>query len=182
MWMRALLSPEQARLRPQSRAWTLRAGVREPILAAHNKHDIDPNTAILVVDDVWGSMGVVVRALQTLRLTQIDRAPTASQALKLAAANRYRLVITEVVLPDGSGIELLRRLRMMHVMDAIRLMVVTARRDLADVKAAKVAGADAYLIKPFSLNAFRSQVLGLLCQGSADTTTAVSIGEVTLLD
>jgi two-component system OmpR family response regulator len=158
------------------------AGFERTHLADHNKHDIDPNTAILVVDDVWGSMGVVVRALQTLRLTQIDRAPSASQALKLAAANRYRLVITEVVLPDGSGIELLRRLRMVHVMDAIRLMVVTARRDLADVKAAKVAGADAYLVKPFSLNAFRSQVLGLLRQGSAVETIDLSVGEVTLLD
>jgi DNA-binding response OmpR family regulator len=156
-------------------------GFERGSLADHNP-GIDQQTSILVVDDVWGSMGVVVRALQTLHLGQIDRAASASQALKLAASNRYRLVITEVALTDGSGIELLRRLRMMHVMDAIRLMVVTARRDVADVKAAKAAGADAYLIKPFSLNTFRSQVWGLLRPGSDPATLPLSRDTVVLLD
>jgi two-component system chemotaxis response regulator CheY len=119
---------------------------------------------ILVVDDGWGSMDIVVKTLQMLRFGNIDKATSGAAALKLAVKRRYRLAISELTLSDGSGLEVLRRIRLFHPLDAPGLMVVTSHRETSLVVAAKKAGVTGYLVKPFAVASLKKRVEALLGQ------------------
>jgi two-component system chemotaxis response regulator CheY len=142
------------------------------------------DTPILVVDDGWGSMDIVVRALQTLRLLDIDRAASGAAALKFGAKRRYKLAISELTLADGSGLEVLRRLKLFNPIEAPQLMIVTSRRETSLVVAAKKAGVDGYLVKPFALASFRRRIEALLGRSFDELETVQASGHqpVVMLD
>jgi response regulator of citrate/malate metabolism len=78
---------------------------------------------------------------------------TAAGALRAVDRTPVDLLLLDVHLPDGSGLDVLRRLRTAgHTADAI---MVTRARDLAVVQAAVAFGATQYLVKPFTAAAVR---------------------------
>jgi two-component system KDP operon response regulator KdpE len=91
-----------------------------------------------------------VRALRlVLRAAafDVDEATTVEHALDLAALRTPDAVITELVLPDGHGVELCRRLREWSGMP---LIVLSAVGDDEQKVRALEAGADDYVMKPFA--------------------------------
>lgn len=81
---------------------------------------------------------------------QVTHASDGIQGLALARANQYDVLVLDVMLPGISGIELCRQLRSAHNI-ATPVLMLTARDLLTDKVAGFDAGADDYLIKPFSL-------------------------------
>jgi response regulator of citrate/malate metabolism len=88
----------------------------------------------------------------------VGLAHTASAALATAAAQRPDLVLLDLYLPDASGLEVLRRLRVGG--DPPDAIVLTAAREMATVRAAMRGGALHYLIKPFDYEALRDRLCG----------------------
>ncbi len=85
------------------------------------------------------------------------------QAGRLAldtAAGAYALVLLDLGLPKKSGLELLKELR--RAGNKVRVLVVTARDAVADRVAGLDAGADDYLVKPFSLDELAARMRALL--------------------
>jgi response regulator of citrate/malate metabolism len=81
---------------------------------------------------------------------------TAAEALRAVDRTPVDLLLLDVHLPDGSGLDVLRRLRTAgHTADAI---MVTRARDLAVVQAAVAFGATQYLVKPFTAAAVRTKL------------------------
>ncbi|MEU6862844.1 response regulator [Streptomyces sp. NPDC046876] len=81
---------------------------------------------------------------------------SAAEALEFLAARPVDLILLDHYLPDGSGLDLVRRLRQLgHRTDVI---MVTAARDLATVQAAMRLGALQYLVKPFTFPGLRSRL------------------------
>jgi response regulator of citrate/malate metabolism len=81
---------------------------------------------------------------------------TAADALRAVDRSPVDLLLLDVHLPDGSGLDVLRRLRTAgHTVDAI---MVTRARDLAVVQAAVAFGATQYLVKPFTAAAVRTKL------------------------
>lgn len=81
---------------------------------------------------------------------------SAAQALEFLAAHPVDLVLLDHYLPDGNGLDLVRRLRQLgHHTDVV---MVTAARDLATVQAAMRLGALQYLVKPFSFAGLRARL------------------------
>jgi response regulator of citrate/malate metabolism len=81
---------------------------------------------------------------------------TAAEALRAVDRSPVDLLLLDVHLPDGSGLDVLRRLRTAgHTVDAI---MVTRARDLAVVQAAVAFGATQYLVKPFTAAAVRTKL------------------------
>ncbi len=72
------------------------------------------------------------------------------------------LVVCELTLPDGDGLTLLQRLRASPETRDVLLMVVSARRSVADKIAALQAGADDYLVKPVTPEVFANHAARLL--------------------
>ncbi|MCO1657001.1 response regulator [Pseudonocardia sp. S2-4] len=81
---------------------------------------------------------------------------SAADALRAVAATPVDLLLLDVHLPDGNGLDVLRRLRSTgRTVDAI---MVTRARDLAVVQAAVAFGATQYLVKPFTAAVVRTKL------------------------
>jgi CheY-like chemotaxis protein len=67
-----------------------------------------------------------------------------------ARENRPDLIVIDMMMPGGSGLHALRELRQDASLRQTPVIMLTARAQLADRRAAAAAGADYYLAKPFS--------------------------------
>jgi response regulator of citrate/malate metabolism len=86
----------------------------------------------------------------------VGLAHTATAALDAAAKRQPELILLDLYLPDSNGLDLLSRLRAQpHPPDVI---VLTAAREMASVRAAMRGGALHYLIKPFDYDALRERM------------------------
>ena len=103
---------------------------------------------VLVVEDE-PQMRRFLRAALTSRPFRIVEASTASEAVLAATSHNPELILLDLGLPDGDGIELTRRLR---EWSAVPIIVVSARGRETDKVEALDAGADDYLTKPFGLD------------------------------
>lgn len=87
----------------------------------------------------------------------VGEARSATEALTLAERLRPDLVLLDIYLPDGSGIDVLRALRGpgRHPVDVI---AITAAKDVDTLRAALQGGVLHYLVKPFQRDAFREKL------------------------
>ena len=118
--------------------------------------------SLLVVDDEPD-----LRTLYELTLLRegydIDTAGSVEEALARLEARRYSLVITDMRLPDGSGLDVLRRLE--EAERSEKAIVITAYGSAENAVEALKAGAYDYLTKPVDLKQFRAAVASALGRG-----------------
>jgi two-component system, OmpR family, response regulator len=103
---------------------------------------------VLVVEDEVRMAGVVQRALKE-EGHAVDVAADGPQGLWLATENPYEAIVLDVMLPGMDGFELCRRLRESGAWAPV--LMLTARDGVTDRVRGLDAGADDYLVKPFSL-------------------------------
>lgn len=108
----------------------------------------------------------------------VDACGTLEEAEAALAGVRYDTVVLDLMLPDGSGIELLKRLRARG--DTTPVIVVTARERVADRVAGLNAGADDYLVKPFALDELVARIRALLRRPGAALGVVLRAGNVAL--
>lgn len=112
------------------------------------------NHILLVEDDEALSRGIAM-ALESPACAVV-RAGALSQARSHLRGGRYDLLILDINLPDGSGIDLLRTLRANA--DSTPAILLTANDLELDEVTGLEAGADDYITKPFSLAVLRARV------------------------
>jgi DNA-binding response OmpR family regulator len=98
-----------------------------------------------------------------------ETAGSLAAGLEIAKSQRPDLVLLDVMLPDGSGFDLLRELRADQRMPVIML---TARGDEADRVLGLELGADDYVVKPFSARELVARIRAVLRRTSAVATAA----------
>ncbi len=108
--------------------------------------ELDP--LVLVVEDE-APLRKFIRATLTSHHYKILEADRASQVISLVTSHNPELVLMDLGLPDGDGIELTRQLR---EWSKLPIIVISARGREEDKVAALDAGADDYLTKPFGVN------------------------------
>jgi len=96
----------------------------------------------------------------------------------LASGERFDAVLLDLGLPKRSGVEVLRSLRARG--DATPVIVLTARDALTDKVAGLDAGADDYLVKPFSLEELAARMRALLRRDIAREDNVLRNGDLTL--
>jgi DNA-binding response OmpR family regulator len=107
-------------------------------------------------------------------------AGSATEALELAKSTDPDLVLLDVMLPDGSGFDVCRELR---ARSRVPIIMLTARGDEADRVAGLEAGADDYVVKPFSSREVAARIRAVLRRSSPQpeaTGGPVQVGDVTL--
>jgi two-component system, OmpR family, response regulator RegX3 len=105
-------------------------------------------------------------------------ATTAAEALALARAAEPDLVLLDVGLPDGSGLDVCRELRRES---QVPIIMVTARGDEADRVVGLELGADDYVTKPFSAREVVARMRAVLRRAEAappQPVTALRVGEL----
>lgn len=115
----------------------------------------------LVVSDSPTVRRVLRNALHSAGAEEILEASSANEALQLSESG-VGLVVTDGDLPDLSGLELLKRLRVAVATAAVRCVLITSRNHRQDVIAAAEAGADLYILKPFVLEKLVERLVPLL--------------------
>ncbi len=103
---------------------------------------------------------------------ELDFAYSGTAGLRLAIAERFDLIILDLMLPGKDGITLCREFRAQSKRDTPILML-TARDTLDDKIGGFEAGADDYLVKPFSLRELEMRVQALARRGQAPSRSAV---------
>lgn len=117
---------------------------------------VRPPLAVLVVDADAPRAQLLARWLQPLCLVAV--APTVHVAASIIGQRTPDLIVTDLDLPDMSGVEFIERLAQMPVTRHILFMVVTRRGSVRDKIDALRAGADEYLIWPCSEEFFVQHV------------------------
>ena len=114
---------------------------------------------LLVVDDEPFLRDAVAASLRFLGF-EVTTAETAADALRLARDRPFDLVVLDVMLPDGDGFDVVRRLRR----DGSRVPVIflTARDTEADKVTGLTLGGDDYMTKPFGLEELAARVRTVL--------------------
>lgn len=110
---------------------------------------------ILVVEDE-----IVTRRLLTELLQVEGYSVTAVTGFREAIAtldrDNFDLILLDVVLSDGDGLTLCRRIRSRHLRTPV--IMITSRGDSADVVAGLELGADDYIVKPFNVDVLAARV------------------------
>ena len=132
---------------------------------------------ILLVEDHENLGAAVEEALERARfladwVRDLDEAETA------LAGRTYDLILLDLSLPDGDGLEFLRQVRSARVHTPI--IVLTARGGLNDRIAGLDDGADDYLVKPFQLSEMISRVRAVLRRPERLVIEPIRLGRVAL--
>ncbi len=128
------------------------------------------NSLILVVDDEPQIHRFLAPAL-TAAGYRVGRADNGAAALREAAAHPPQLILLDLGLPDGDGLELIPRLR---AFSQAPILVVSARERVAEKINALDAGADDYVEKPFDLGELQARIRVALRHGRTQTIEPVA--------
>lgn len=108
----------------------------------------------------------------------VDAAYDAAEGRTLAFVNSYDGLILDVMLPDGSGLQIVHELR--REGRDIPVLILTGRNASGDVVRGLDAGADDYITKPLDLDEFRARVRALLRRGGARRMERISYGGLSI--
>jgi len=113
---------------------------------------------ILVVDDDAATRKMIDTALRANGFEAIH-AGTVAEAIDAINRDEPDVVLLDLILPDGDGVQVCRRVRQYS---DVSIIMVTAKRDLTDRLAGLDAGADDYVTKPLSMGELVARVKSLL--------------------
>jgi DNA-binding response OmpR family regulator len=132
---------------------------------------------ILVVEDEKKVAAVICRGLEE-ESYHVDVVHDGEVALQQAMTAGYDLLILDVMLPQKSGIEILRQVRSHG--QSTPALILTAKTSLEDKVSGLDSGADDYLGKPFALAELLARVRSLLRRGGREKTHVLALGDLTL--
>ena len=122
----------------------------------------DLKAPVLVVDDHEGVVGILKALLTRLGFESVDGCTDGVSALAKLEEAEYGLVISDWHMAPTSGYDLLVRLRAKENRKRTPFVVVTADASTESVVAARRAGADNYLVKPFDAETLKTQLAAVL--------------------
>ncbi len=123
-------------------------------------------TKILVVDDEEPIVDAISYNLKKEGL-MVETASDADECISRFLSGNPDLVILDVMLPSGNGLDLCRRLHRHNA--ALPVLLLTARAAEADCLRGFDAGADDYVVKPFSMRELMARVHSLLRRSSSQS-------------
>lgn len=132
-------------------------------------HTVSPAQRVLVVDDD-DSIAAALEYVVLHEGLRHERLADGAAALSHIRETRPDLVLLDVILPELSGYEICRAVRLDPALSDIKIVMMTARNSAAERNRGLSLGADAFLAKPFELRTLRAEVRRLL--GSAPPSDA----------
>jgi two-component system chemotaxis response regulator CheY len=119
---------------------------------------VDTSMPILVVDDYGTMIRIIRNLLRQLGFCDVDDAADGSIALSKMHIKRYGLVISDWNMEPMTGYELLKQVRSDPSISATPFIMVTAESKTENVLAAKQAGVNNYIVKPFNAETLKSKI------------------------
>lgn len=124
---------------------------------------------ILLIEDEPKTLAFVRKGLEENGY-RVDAAADGLDGLRLAMTSPYQLIISDVVLPGMSGVNLCKQLRSMH--NYTPLLMLTALGGVGHVVEGLDSGADDYLVKPFEFQELLARIRNLTRRGASTAPPA----------
>jgi two-component system, chemotaxis family, chemotaxis protein CheY len=118
---------------------------------------LDPFMPVLVVDDHGATIQIIRALLRQVGFAEVDDAHNGAEALTKMRLKRYGLVISEWHLKPMTGYDFLREVRRDAGFKRIPLIVI-GEPNSDSVVAAKKAGANVYIVKPFDAQTLKAKI------------------------
>ena len=118
----------------------------------------DPSMPVLVVDDYKTMVRIIRNLLKQLGFAEVDEASDGNAALNMMREKDYGLVISDWNMEPMTGYELLREIRADDHLSRTPFIMVTAESKTDNVVAAKKAGVNNYIVKPFNAATLKSKI------------------------
>lgn len=119
---------------------------------------LDTNVPVLVVDDYKTMIRIIRNLLKQLGFVHVDEASDGSSALGMMREKQYGLVISDWNMEPMTGYELLREVRADDRLSRTPFIMVTAESKTDNVFAAKKAGVNNYIVKPFNAATLKAKI------------------------
>ena len=129
--------------------------------------ELDLSLPILVVDDYNTMIRINRNLLKQLGFEDVDDAYDASSALSKMRSKRYGLVISDWNMEPMSGYDLLKEIRGDPNLAGTPFIMVTAESKTDNVIAAKKAGVNNYIVKPFNAQTLKAKIETVFAQNAA---------------
>lgn len=126
------------------------------IISARGRDPV--SLAILVVDDFLTIRKAIRSALKSRPGIAITEADSAFLAWSLLKKSRYDLLLTDWLMPEMSGLELVQKVRADPAMVGIRIVMVSAESETEKQAIARRYGVDGFLPKPFAADALNREI------------------------
>ena len=110
----------------------------------------DPNTKFLVVDDFSTMRRIVRNLLKELGYSNVDEAEDGVIALSKLKNEHFDFVVSDWNMPNMDGLTLLQTIRADAALATLPVLMVTAEAKKENIIAAAQAGANGYIVKPFT--------------------------------
>lgn len=123
---------------------------------------VDLNAPVLVVDDYQTMIRIIKNLLKQLGFENVDEAADGKEALAKLRAKKYGLVISDWNMEPMTGYELLREVRSDESLKPTPFIMVTAESKTENVIAAKKAGVNNYIVKPFNAQTLKAKIASVL--------------------
>ena len=119
---------------------------------------VDHSMPILVVDDYNTMIRIIRNLLRQLGFVDVDDACDGSAALSKMQHKKYGLVISDWNMEPMTGYELLMQVRADPRINTTPFIMVTAESKTENVIAAKQAGVNNYIVKPFNADTLKKKI------------------------
>jgi two-component system chemotaxis response regulator CheY len=117
---------------------------------------------VLIVDDYKTMLRIVKNLLNQIGFTNVDEAEDGSSALQKVRAKEYGLIISDWNMQPMTGLQLLQEVRADPKLKHIPFIMVTAESKTENVIAAKQAGVNNYIVKPFNAATLKGKIATVL--------------------
>ena len=119
---------------------------------------VNTSTPILIVDDYNTMIRIIRNLLRQLGFEQIDDASDGTAALAKMRTRKYGLVISDWNMAPMTGYDLLQEVRNDPNLAETPFIMVTAESKTENVIAAKKAGVNNYIVKPFNAQTLKAKI------------------------
>jgi len=120
------------------------------------------DTKVLVVDDYATERRIVKNLLTEIGITSIDQAGDGITALQKLRERKYNLVISDWTMEPMTGLQLLKKVRADSSLNSTRFIMISTESKTENVIAAKEAGVNNYIVKPFNANTLEQKIQTVL--------------------
>lgn len=125
---------------------------------------VDKNMPILIVDDYKTMLRIIRNLLKQLGFTNVDEAMDGGEALTKLRSASFGLVISDWNMEPMTGLELLKEVRADDTLKATPFVMITAESKTENVVAAKQAGVNDYIVKPFNAATLKTKLTSVIGQ------------------
>ncbi|MBL4739563.1 MAG: response regulator [Sneathiella sp.] len=123
---------------------------------------VDMNMPILIIDDYKTMLRIIRNLLKQLGFDNVDEAADGSAALSKMRTRSYGLVISDWNMEPMTGYQLLQEVRADETLKATPFIMITAESKTDNVIAAKKAGVNNYIVKPFNAATLKTKMSAVL--------------------